>query len=86
MANTNGKIENLKKRLATVESKISALTAERKTLKEEIKAAEDAQLVELIRNAASGGETTDLAQDFAAFMREREAQSVNEAAASGVTA
>lgn len=85
MANTNGKIENLKKRLSTVENKISILTAEQKSLKEKIKAAEDAQLVELIRNAASGGETADLAQDFAAFMREREAQSVNEATASGVT-
>lgn len=85
MANTNGKIENLKKRLSSVENKISLLTAEQKSLKEKIKAAEDAQLVELIRNAASGGETADLAQDFAAFMREREAQSVNEATASGVT-
>ena len=85
MANTNGKIENLKKRLSTVENKISILTAEQKSLKEKIKAAEDAQLVELIRNAASGGETADLAQDFAEFMREREAQSVNEATASGVT-
>lgn len=85
MANTNGKIENLKKRLSTVENKISILTAEQKSLKEKIKAAEDAQLVELIRNAGAVGATADLAQDFAEFMREREAQSVNEATASGVT-
>ena len=85
MANTNGKIENLKKKLAAVESKINALTAERKALKDEIKAAEDAQLVELIRTAAPEGDTADLAQDFAAFMRAREAQS-SEAPASGARA
>ena len=86
MANSNDKLTKLKERLANVESKISTLTAERKTLKEEIKATQDAQIVELIRTAAPDGETTAIAEDFAAFMREREAQSGNEAAASGVTA
>lgn len=88
MANSNDKIAKLKSRLEAVDEKIKALTAERKSLTEKIKDAENAQLVEMIRNAALGGEPSDLAQDFAAFMREREAQSeqTSEAAASGVSA
>ncbi|MBQ9905962.1 MAG: hypothetical protein IJM46_04250 [Oscillospiraceae bacterium] len=88
MANSNDKIAKLKSRLEAVDEKIKALTAERKSLTEKIKDAENAQLVEMIRNAAPGGEPSDLAQDFAAFMREREAQSeqTSEAAASGVSA
>lgn len=87
MAKSNEKITKLKKRLDAVDAKIKTLSAEKKALVEAIKEAENAEIVEMIRNAASGGETSDLAQDFAAFMREREAQSeqTNEAAASGVS-
>ena len=86
MSNSNDKIEKLKKDLEAVDEKMKALTAKRKTILEKIKEAENAQLVEMIRNAAPAGETSDLAKDFAAFMREREAQSgqTGEAGASGV--
>ena len=86
MANSIDKIAKLKSRLEAVDERIKALNAERKALTEKIKEAENAQLVEMLRNAVPNGETSDLAKDFAAFMREREAQSeqTGEAAASGV--
>lgn len=87
MATQNDKIERLKKRLETVEGKIKALNAERASLREEITATENAQIVDMIRSATNGGDQLDLslAADFAAFMREREATQSKEASASGDT-
>ncbi len=87
MATQNDKIERLKKRLETVEGKIKALNAERASLREEITATENAQIVDMIRSATNGGDQLDLslAADFAAFMREREAAQSKEASASGDT-